>query len=124
MLADAHISPRVMKPLNVLVEHSGNAQQVAAKLRSGPGVIGASAPPTVDRDFVHALFASFPYVLAFVLILLARAFRSTVLAIKAVLLNVLSLVAAFGIVVFVFQQGHGSSLWNIEATQSIAAYIP
>ncbi len=58
------------------------------------------------------------------LILLARAFRSIVLAIKAVLLNLLSLAAAFGIVVFVFQQGHGSSLWNIAATQSVTAWIP
>jgi putative drug exporter of the RND superfamily len=173
MLADAHISPGVMKPLDVLVEHGGNAQQIAAKLRSLSGVVGASAPPTwhrgpnslveafpaidgsapgiqaivdrangalegtngtltgvaaVDRDFLHALFGSFPYVLALVLILtlilLARAFRSIVLALKAVLLNVVSLAAAFGIVVFVFQQGHGSSLWNIEATQSITAYIP
>jgi len=77
---------------------------------------------------VHALFGSFPYVLGLVLlltlILLMRAFRSIVLAIKAVVLNLLSLAAAFGIVVFVFQQGHGSSLWNVAATGSITAYIP
>src|SRR5262249_51608867 len=82
----------------------------------------------VDRDLVHALFGSFPYVFALVLvltlILLARAFRSIVLALKAVLVNVLSLGAAFGIVVFVFQQGHGSSLWNIPATHSVIAWIP
>jgi putative drug exporter of the RND superfamily len=70
----------------------------------------------------------FPYVLAFVLvltlILLARAFRSIVLAIKAALLNLVSLAAAFGIIVFVFQEGHGSSLWNITATRSITAWIP
>src|SRR5204863_2029625 len=81
-----------------------------------------------DRDFLHALFGSFPYVLAGILILtlilLTRAFRSIVLAIKAVLLNLLSLAAAFGVVVFIFQQGHGSSLWNIAATQSITAWIP
>jgi putative drug exporter of the RND superfamily len=173
MLADAHISPGVMKPFDVLVEHGGNAEQVAAKLRTVPGVIGATAPPTwhrgpnslveafpaidgaapgiqtiidranttlegtdgtltglaaVDRDFLHALFGSFPYVLAGILlltlILLARAFRSIVLAVKAVVVNLLSLAAAFGIVVFVFQQGHGSALWNIEATQSITAWIP
>ncbi|HET6172203.1 MAG TPA: MMPL family transporter [Gaiellales bacterium] len=46
------------------------------------------------------------------------------LAIKAVLLNLFSLAAAFGIVVFIFQQGHGSSLWSIDATQSITAWIP
>jgi putative drug exporter of the RND superfamily len=172
-LAAARISPGVMKPFDVLVEHGANAQQIAAKLRHVPGVVGATAPPTwhrgpnsaveafaatdgaaagiqaiidranttlkgtggtltgvaaVDRDFLHALFGSFPYVLALVmvltLILLARAFRSIVLAIKAVLLNLLSLAAAFGVVVFVFQQGHGSSLWNIAATQSITAWIP
>src|SRR5439155_11221414 len=73
--------------------------------------------PAVDRDFVHAVYGNFPYVLAFVLILtlilLARAFRSIVLPIKAALLNLVSLAAAFGIVVFIFQEGHGSSLWNI-----------
>ena len=51
----------------------------------------------VDRDFVHALFGSFPYVLALVLlltmILLTRAFRSLVLALKAALLNLVSLAA-------------------------------
>jgi putative drug exporter of the RND superfamily len=172
-LTAAGISPGVMKPLNVLVERGGNAQQVAAKLRKVPGVVGATAPSSwhrgsnslveafpatdgsapgiqgiidrvngtlketngtltgvaaVDRDFVHALFGNFPYVLAFVviltLILLARAFRSIVLAIKAALLNLISLAAAFGIVVFIFQEGHGSSLWNIDATQSITAWIP
>ena len=82
----------------------------------------------VDRDFVHAIYGTFPYVLAFVviltLILLTRAFRSIVLAVKAVILNLLSLAAAFGIVVFIFQEGHGSSLWNISATQAITAWIP
>ena len=82
----------------------------------------------VDRDFVHAIYGTFPYVLAFVviltLILLTRAFRSIVLAVKAVILNLLSLAAAFGIIVFIFQEGHGSSLWNISATQAITAWIP
>jgi len=169
----AGISPGVLKPLNVLVEHGGNAQQIAAKLRGVPGIVGAAAPATwrrgpnsfvegfaaidgaapgiqtvidnvnaglkgtdgtvtgiaaVDRDFIHALFGSFPYALALVLlltlILLTRAFRSVVLAVKAVLLNLLSLGAAFGIVVFVFQEGHGASLWGLTATQSVTAYIP
>jgi RND superfamily putative drug exporter len=87
-----------------------------------------SGVPAVDRDFVHAVYGNFPYVLAFVLVLtlvlLARAFRSIVLPIKAALLNLLSLAGAFGIVVFIFQMGHGSSLWNITATQAITAWIP
>jgi putative drug exporter of the RND superfamily len=80
------------------------------------------------RDFLHALFGSFPYALGLVLlltlVLLTRAFRSPVLAIKAVVLNLLSLVATFGIVVLIFQEGHGSSLWNVEASGAITAYIP
>jgi putative drug exporter of the RND superfamily len=84
--------------------------------------------PAVDRDFVHAVYGNFPYVLAFVLVLtlvlLTRAFRSIVLPIKAAILNLVSLGAAFGIVVFIFQEGHGSSLWNITATQAITAWIP
>ncbi|HEX8105304.1 MAG TPA: MMPL family transporter [Solirubrobacteraceae bacterium] len=173
MLAEANISPGVMKPLDILVENGGDARTVAAKLRAVPGIVGAAAPSTwhygetslveafpsvdgaapgiqalidrsktalrgtdstvsgtaaVDRDFIHALSGSLPFVLAGVLlltlILLTRAFRSIVLAVKAVILNLLSLAAAFGIVVFVFQQGHGSGLWDIEATESIIAWIP
>jgi RND superfamily putative drug exporter len=173
MLADAHISPGVMKPLDVLVEHGGDAQRIAAKLRTVPGIVGATAPPAwnrrssslveafpaidgsapgiqaivdhahnklkgtngtltgvtaVDRDFIHALFRSFPYVLALLLvmtlILLARAFRSIVLALKAVLLNLISLASAFGVVVLVFQQGYGSQLWDIPASGSVIAWIP
>jgi RND superfamily putative drug exporter len=81
-----------------------------------------------DRDFLHALSGSFPYAVALVmiltLILLTRAFRSIVLAVKAVVLNLFSLAAAYGIVVFIFQQGHGSSIWGVPASQSITAYIP
>jgi RND superfamily putative drug exporter len=82
-----------------------------------------------DRDFVKAVYSNFPYVLAFVLIftyiLLARAFRSLVLAAKAAILNLVSLGAAYGIIVFIFQQGHGSmAIWNVHATQSIIPWIP
>ena len=84
--------------------------------------------PAVDRDFVHAIYGNFAYLLAFVLILtlilLTRAFRSIVLALKAVILNLLSLAAAFGLIVIIFQNGHGSSLWNITATHAITAWIP
>jgi RND superfamily putative drug exporter len=82
-----------------------------------------------DRDFVHAVYGNFPYVLAFVVVLtfllLARAFRSLLLPLKAVILNLISLGAAYGIVVFIFQQGHGSeAIWNVESTQAIIPWIP
>jgi putative drug exporter of the RND superfamily len=99
---------------------------VNSTLEGTGGTLGGV--PAVDRDFVHAIYDNFPYLLAFVLILtlvlLTRAFRSIVLPIKAVLLNLISLAASFGIIVFIFQEGHGSSLWNITATQAITAWIP
>ena len=65
-----------------------------------------------DRDFVRAVYGNFPYVLLFVVlltyILLARAFRSLILPLKAVILNLVSLGAAYGIIVFIFQWGHGA----------------
>ena len=82
-----------------------------------------------DRDFVTAVYSNFPYVLGFVVlltfILLARAFRSIILPIKAAILNLISLAAAYGIIVFIFQEGHGSeTIWNVAATQSIIPWIP
>jgi RND superfamily putative drug exporter len=82
-----------------------------------------------EQDFVHAVYGNFPYVLLFVVLLtyllLARAFRSLVLPLKAVVLNLISLGAAYGIVVFIFQWGHGSqAIWSVPSTNSIIPWIP
>ena len=58
-------------------------------------------------------------------ILLARAFRSLLLPAKAIILNVLSVAAAWGVLVLVWQHGYGSELiWDIEATGSIPSWMP
>src|SRR4029077_5383851 len=58
-------------------------------------------------------------------VLLARAFRSVVLAAKAVVLNVVSLGASYGFLVLFWQQGHGSSLvYGVPATGAIRDFIP
>jgi RND superfamily putative drug exporter len=107
-------------------EIQGTVDAVNHALEGTQATLGGTA--AADRDFVHAIYGNFPYVLAFVivltLILLARAFRSIVLALKAAVLNLVSLAAAFGVVVLIFQNGHGASLWNIEATGSINGWIP
>src|SRR5262249_32298673 len=89
--------------------------------------LGGTGPES--RDFVRAVYGKFPYVVLFVLILtyvlLARAFRSIVLPLKAVILNLISLGAAYGIVVFIFQMGHGSeAIWGVQATDAIISWIP
>ena len=100
------------------------AASAATGLRVTLGGVAAE-----DRDFVHAVYGNFPYVLLFVVLLtyllLARAFRSLVLALKAVILNLISLGAAYGIIVFIFQWGHGAqSIWNTPPTNSIIPWIP
>ncbi|TDD81760.1 MMPL family transporter [Actinomadura rubrisoli] len=82
-----------------------------------------------DLDFVSKVYGAFPLLLALIclltFVLLARAFRSLVLALKAVLLNLLSLAAVLGSIVLVWQLGHGSDLiWGISGTGSIAAFTP
>ena len=89
--------------------------------------LGGSAPE--ERDFVHAVYGKFPYVLLFVIVLtyvlLARAFRSLILPLKAVVLNLISLGAAYGIIVFIFEKGHGAeAIWNVPATDAIIPWIP
>ena len=93
-----------------------------------PGVrIGGNA--AYNEDFVSAVYGSFPLMLALIVVasfvLLTRAFRSLLLPLKAVLLNLVSLGAAWGVLVIVWQNGHGSSLiWGIPATGSITSWIP
>ncbi|HEY2074292.1 MAG TPA: MMPL family transporter, partial [Gaiellaceae bacterium] len=175
-LSAAGISPGVIKPFDVLVEHGAATGPIVTKLRATSGLAGVVAPPgpgwhkgddaiveafpavdgssrhiqaivtrvhkalngtdatlggiaPADRDFVHAVYGNFPYVLGLVVlltvILLMRAFRSVVLPLKAAILNLISLGAAFGIIVFIFQKGHGSNaIWGVPATQSIIPWIP
>ncbi len=80
-------------------------------------------------DFVDAVYGNFPLMIALIavltFILLARAFRSLVLPLKAVLLNVLSVAAAWGLMVLIWQHGFGSeAIWGIEATRAINAEMP
>jgi RND superfamily putative drug exporter len=82
-----------------------------------------------NRDFIKAVYGSFPLMIALIaiitFILLARAFRSLLLPAKAVLLNVISVAAAWGVLQLVWQSGHGSDeIFGIAATGSITAWIP
>jgi putative drug exporter of the RND superfamily len=82
-----------------------------------------------NQDFIHAVYGNFPLMIALIalitFVLLARAFRSLLLPLKAVVLNVISVGAAWGVLQLVWQNGHGSDLiWGIPATGSITAWIP
>jgi RND superfamily putative drug exporter len=103
-----------------------NLRDRLARARISAEVAGSTA---ADMAFSNAVYGNLPLVLlliaAITFVMLARAFRSVVLALKAVVLNVLSLGASFGFMVLFWQQGHGSNLvYGIPATSAIRDWIP
>jgi putative drug exporter of the RND superfamily len=103
-------------------------ERVRDAARALPGVrVGGTGALNVDAT--RALYGSFPVMLAVIalatFVLLARAFRSLLLPAKAIVLNLLSIGAAYGVLVLVWQHGYGSSaIWGIDATGSIVAWVP
>ena len=81
-----------------------------------------------SKDFVDVLTSHAPIVFLFVLalafILLLVTFRSIVVPIKAIVLNLLSVGAAYGVLVLVFQDGHGEKLLDFQSVGGIAPWIP
>jgi RND superfamily putative drug exporter len=99
----------------------------AAHAASPTARVGGTGP--LNADFIDAVYGSFPLLIAVLsvltFVLLARAFRSLLLPLKAIILNILSIGAAWGIMELVWQQGHGSDeIWGIAATGSISSWIP
>jgi RND superfamily putative drug exporter len=104
----------------------GRLRTAAAPL---PGRVTVGGEAAQSADFLDAVYGNFPLVIALIagltFLLLARAFRSLVLPLKAVLLNLLSVAAAWGLMVLVWQHGVGSeALWGIEATHAINVEMP
>ena len=88
-------------------------------------VTGATAS---TQDMFDTIAQYTPYVFAFVLglsfILLLLVFRSIVVPIKALIMNLLSVGAAYGLVVLVFQHGVGNELFGFPQAETIEAWLP
>ena len=81
-----------------------------------------------NADFLEMLDTYTPIILAFVLglsfLLLLVVFRSLVVAAKAIVMNLLSVGAAYGLIVWVFQEGHLTGLFGFQQTDVIEAGLP
>jgi uncharacterized membrane protein YdfJ with MMPL/SSD domain len=95
---------------------------------SGGEVVGVSGFTAGSVDFnelmSERIWLVFGFVFAMAFILLLVTFRSIVIPIKAILLNILSVAAAMGIVTWVFQDGHFEDLLGFESTGAIASWFP
>lgn len=117
----------------VIPAHDGNSAEGRATLdriraaTSGDAATGGEAAQSAD--FLDAVYGNVPLVIALIAVLtfllLARAFRSVVIPLKAVLLNLLSVGAAWGLLVIVWQHGWGAeAIWGIPATNAINVEMP
>ena len=120
----------------VIPTEDGNSpagRETLDRLRAGaqalPAEVTIGGEAAQGADFLEVVYGNFPLMVALIsiltFILLARAFRSLILPLKAVLLNLLSVAAAWGLIVLVYQKGFGSdAIWGIEATQAINVELP
>jgi putative drug exporter of the RND superfamily len=93
------------------------------------GVLGVTGLGNAQVDFLHAVYGNFPLVLLIIAlltyVLLVRAFRSLLLPLKAVILNLVSLAAVYGLLVLFWQEGYGSqAVFGIQATGAVTFWIP
>jgi RND superfamily putative drug exporter len=88
--------------------------------------VGGLTAQTIDLS--NELRAKLPLILALILgasfLLLLMVFRSVLLPVKAIVMNLLAIGATLGIVVFVFQDGHGQHLLNFTGTGFIQSFLP
>jgi RND superfamily putative drug exporter len=99
----------------------------AARFPPGGDVL-LSGAPAFGVDFIDKAYGAFPWLLLAVLVvsylLLLRAFRSVVLPAKAVVMNLLSVAATYGVLVLVFQEGWGEDVVGLQSSAQIDGWIP
>jgi RND superfamily putative drug exporter len=102
--------------------------RIRASAAIAPGVM-VGGPGALLLDENHAFYGRFALLIAVLaattIVLLARAFGSLLLPVKAVALNLVSVGATYGVLVLVWQHGHGShAIWGLPATGAITNWVP
>ncbi|MFE2290970.1 MMPL family transporter [Streptomyces sp. NPDC059452] len=119
--------------ITVLPEHEGGSaageDTVARVIAAVPGGTLVGGNVTQQIDYVTATYTAFPWMLAVLslvtYVMLARAFRSLLLPLKAIVLNLLSLGAVLGAMVVLWQWGWGTeALLGIRPDGSIGTFVP
>jgi uncharacterized membrane protein YdfJ with MMPL/SSD domain len=147
-------SGEALEPIRVEVVPSGKAMQVQIPLAGkGTDAVSNDALRTLRQDLVPATLGTvdgieyavtgdtaaskdwnaamksavpvvFGFVLSFAFLLLLLTFRSVVIPLKAILMNLLSVAAAYGVVVAIFQWGLGENLLDFRSNGGVASWLP
>lgn len=115
--------------ITIVSKYDANAKETKAlikklkSMKAPKGLsLGLTGLPVKNQDVMYAIEDYFPYVLVWIIgltyLILLLLLRSVVLPLKAVVMTILSLMASYGILVFVFQEGHLAWLFNFN-TQGI-----
>jgi len=112
----------VVRDVRVMVADSSNRQ-----LRGSTVLVGGYVAAALD--FQELLLKRFPMIVLLILgvtaVMLGLVFRSILVPLKAVVMNTLSVAATFGLIVLVFQEGHGAGLLGLDgATSAIYVLVP
>ncbi len=101
---------------------------IPAAFEGSSAQVYVSGQTAGSMDFTEQMISATPIVFAFVLglafLILLAMFRSVVIPAKAIILNLLSVSAAYGVVVLVFQDGVGQSITGFQSTGVIGAWLP
>jgi uncharacterized membrane protein YdfJ with MMPL/SSD domain len=132
---------RTVAQIELPIEGSGSdsvSNAAVSKLREDvvPGTVGSvpnveagvTGSTAISKDFGDTMRDKAPLVFAFVLafafILLLVSFRSLVIAVKAIVLNLLSVAAAFGVIVLVFQNDWAKGILGFDYSGGVMAWLP
>jgi putative drug exporter of the RND superfamily len=128
----ALVASRLTVPANdpeaTAAVHRLRGEILPVALADSGAVAYVTGSPAFNADQVAVIDAYTPWVFTFVLglsfILLLLVFRSVVVPLKAIIMNLLSVAAAYGVLVVVFQKGLGHELFGFQQTPSIEAWVP
>jgi RND superfamily putative drug exporter len=109
--------------------HTLRDQIVPNTIGRVPGTtVNVGGPTAANQDWNTSLHKAIPMVFGFVLllafVLLLVSFRSIVIAAKAIVLNLLSVGASYGVLVWIFQEGHLQGLLGFHSTHAITSWLP
>ncbi|MBB4825140.1 RND superfamily putative drug exporter [Sporosarcina luteola] len=117
--AASDVSMERVRTIKEAISHATPADHLQVFI-GGQTMEGHEANEEIDKNLLPML----GIMLAIVYVILLMTFRSIWLPLKAILMNLLSIGATFGILVFVIGEGHGAALFSIEANGYIQNFVP